>query len=257
MESHTARFSSLRVDTIVAALRRNHAPTIAEIRFLLDQGDDARFPLLEILADCARWTRIPRHSHDAPLHAVFLLAALDTFEAWRSLEPVLRKPLDTFVDPFFHDNLIETLPWAIARIAMGQAQVLVDMVDDSRVAQYVRASVLQALVVQAKLRPEARAFLIPCLGKWLRAAARPRHRTLADFLAFAVAELDCAGELEGEVRELFSRKLVDPRMICLEEVLAGVQDPCLCADDDILDLYEERGEMIGSHDPARATERGP
>jgi hypothetical protein len=246
-----------RAAQVVHRLRLNHSPKPEDLRVILDQAEDARPLLLDMLSECARWDHLPGKAVDGPIHAVFLLAALEAFEAWPILEAILRKPYETFVDPLFDENLLETLPWAAARIALDQPEKLVRLVEDRELTIWVRVCALEALVCQALLRLDRRAFVIERLRDWLRRAGEPDFAGVGNFLAFAVEELSCASELRAEVQDVFAKGLVEPSAICEEAVFAGTPVIFLPSACDIFEVYELQGDRIGYYDPAQVAARDP
>ena len=219
-----------RLARIVADINLDRSPTPAQIGLIVDHAAIARPVLLEILSDCAARERLPGGPVDAPLHAIFLLAAIDGFDALPLVETILRKSFEDFVDPLFDENLLETVPWALARLGLDQPERLLGLVHDARLSVWVRVSVLQALVAQAALRPDRRAFILERL-----CAPRPPRRAPADgggfaeFLDVAVARLRAA----DDVREEDDIAYFGP----------------IRPDFDIFEVYEKAGRMIGYHDP--------
>src|SRR5688572_5093644 len=89
-------------------------PTEESVRWLLEHREETVPAALAVLDEFAALEAIPEPRDDTPLHAIFVLAALEAREAWPALERVLRKDADEFVHPYFGDTITECLSWALA-----------------------------------------------------------------------------------------------------------------------------------------------
>lgn len=236
-----------RVESIVEGLKTNRRPTDEEIEWILGHRAVVVAPLLNILNDTARWTSLPKGRPDAPMHAIFLLAALEASEAWGPLESILRKDFDGFVDGLFGDILTECLPWAVARIAKERTNTLVRLAEDTGLNTWMRNCGLRALAIQAVLWPETQKKVLSRFRRWLRSAHLDPDPYWATHLVTSLADLGGPRELEAEIHDLFGQDLVDPFVIREEDVYHTSK--IHQAQRSIFDIYRSYGWMIAWQDP--------
>ena len=70
-----------RGKSLVNGLGKDHCPRDSDIQWILEHRRIFIGPLLNFLRDAAQCKSLPRDHADAPLHAIFLLAALEAAEA--------------------------------------------------------------------------------------------------------------------------------------------------------------------------------
>lgn len=236
-----------RAESIVEGLKANRCPTEEEIQWILDHRAIVMAPLLNILNETARWSSLPKEHPDAPMHAIFFLAALEAAEAWGPLKTILRKDFETFVDGFFGDILTECLPWAVARVAKEDAGALTRLAEDTRLDTWVRNCALRALAIQVLLWREKKKRALRRLRRWLRRAHLDPDPVWATHLACSLADLGGPEELHEEIHDLFEQGLVDPIVIAEEDVYGFPKiDRARMS---IFDIYRSYGWMLAWHDP--------
>jgi hypothetical protein len=260
VQTDTARVRAVRVRMrgLIERLRRDRTPSTREIADLLDHAEVARPLLIETVAEAARWESVPDRNRDGPVHAIFLLAAMGSFEAWSPIDALLRRSFEAIVDPLLDENLVQTLPWALARIAADRPEALMRHVDDATLALWVRVAALESLSFLAEIRPLRRPSIVAALRRWLPLAGGPGYEELGPFLAYLVQETRSGMELRSEVAGLFARGLVSwHHMRSEREIFEAPPRRIVEPTWDIFDMYEHHGAWIGSHDPAHGGRGGP
>jgi len=232
---------------IIQGLKENRCPSDDEIRWILQYRETVIGPLLDILEETARWTSLPKGRPDAPMHAIFLLAALEAPKAWEPLETILRKDFDGFVDGFFGDIVTECLPWAIARIAKEQTGALIRLAEDTGLNTWMRNCGLRALATQAFLWPDKKKRVLRCFRRWLESAHLDPGPGWATHLAMSLADLGGPEELHEEIHDLFEQGLVEPFVIAEEDVYGFPKT--YEAQRTIFDIYRCYAWMIAWQDP--------
>ncbi len=232
---------------IIQGLKENRCPSDDEIRWILQHRETVIGPLLNILEETARCTSLPKGRPDAPMHAIFLLAALEASEAWGPLETILRKDFDGFVDGFFGDIVSECLPWAVARIAKEDTRALIKLAEDRKLNTWMRNCGLRALAMQALLWPEKKKRVLRCFRRWLRGTDLHSDPAWSTHLATSLADLGGPEELHAEIHDLFEQGLVEPFVIAEEDVYGFPKT--YDAQRSILDIYRSYGWMIAWQDP--------
>jgi hypothetical protein len=236
-----------RTAAIIQGLKENRCPSDGEIRWILQHRETVIGPLLNILEETARWTSLPKGRPDAPTHAIFLLAALEASEAWGSLETILRKDFEGFVDRFFGDIVTECLPWAVARMAIDETGALIRLAEDTGLNTRMRNCGLRALAIQALLWPDNKKRVLRCFRRWLRGVHLDSDPEWATHLATSLADLGGPEELHAEIHDLFEQGLVEPFVIAEEDVYGfpKIHE----AQRSIFDIYRCYGWMIAWQDP--------
>lgn len=117
------------VQAVIDKMKEAWCPSPEGIQVLLRQPGAAVSALKGLLEEVLRHRRPPAIRSDAPLHAIFLLAALEAPEGLDLLLQILRRPQD-FVEEFFGDILTECLSWAVARLARNRPEALLGLVRD-------------------------------------------------------------------------------------------------------------------------------
>jgi len=235
-----------RLKSIVEGLKTNRCPTDEEIQWILDHRAIVISPLLDILDATARWTSLPKEHADAPMHAIFLLAALEAAEAWKPLERILRKDFDGFLDGFFGDILTECLPWAVARIAKEDTRALIRLAEDRKLNTWMRNCSLRALAIQAVLWSDKEKKVLSHFRRWLRSAHLDPDPDWPTHLAGSLADLGGPEKLTAEIHELFEQDLVDRFVIAEEDVdcFPRVHE----AQRSIFEIYRSYGWLIAWQD---------
>ena len=236
-----------RAESIVEGLKTNRCPTDEEVEWILGHRAIVTAPLLNILNDTAGWTSLPKGRPDAPMHAIFLLAAVEAGEAWGPLESILRKDFDGFVDGLFGDIVTECLPWAVARAAKEQTDALVRLAEDTSLNTWMRNCVLRALAIQAVLWSDKQKKVLSCFRRWLRSAHLDPDPDWPTHLATSLADLGGPEELHEEIHELFDQGLVEPIVIAEGDVYGfpKIRE----AQRSVFDIYRSYGWMIAWQDP--------
>mgnify|MGYP001595048377 CR=1 FL=1 len=243
------------VHTVLDGLKDNRCPTPEAIRVLLEHRE-ASVPALRVLLDEAvRWKRVPAEPCTAPIHAVFLLAALESPEGLEPLVRWLRKPRG-FVEALFGDLVTECLSWALTRLAKRRPEALVGLARDPFLDPYVRSAAMRGLVGQALLWPERRAEVITRGMRLLDEAPDDPDPQWPSLLVSDLTDL-ASPELRSRLETLCKDDVVDPQCIDQDEIDRAYRQPRRDVTEtmDVYRLYRTHRSLLGWGDPEVEAER--
>lgn len=196
--------------------------------------------VLEMVAeDPAAWAS--RKDYMVHEYALFLLAQFREKRAYPLIEKLFSAPEDTLYD-LFGDTVTESLGQILGSVYNGDPTLLERLVEDEKVEEFVRSSVIQAFLVLEHTGQMPRAQVVAYL-KSLFDGRLPRDESYAwCALADAVVNLP-APELVEDVRRAFNLDLFDPCYLTLEIFEEDLLEYNLADSDKYCVITDAIGEM--------------
>ncbi len=225
LELHRGRFP---LEAMQAAIEQQEAIT-PELLHVLEM----------VAGDPAAWAR----RTDCMLHeyALFLLAQFREKRAYPLMEKLFSAPEDTLYD-LFGDTVTESLGQILGSVYNGDPTLLERLIEDKKVDEFVRNSAIEAFLVLEHTGQMPRAQVVGYF-KSLFDGRLPHDGSYAWCgLVDAVVNMP-APELVEDVRLAFSRGLIDPCYIELENFEEDLLEYNLADSDKYCVITDAIGEM--------------
>ena len=141
------------------------------------------------------------------LFIYFLLGEWRDPRAYRPLTTLLKQESE-MLEHLLGDAVTEGTARVIAGVCDGDLQPIIEVIEDPAADEFVRAEMINALVLIARFHPQAGQAAVAYLERFF-AAEFEKTEILWGSWAFAVADLGLA-QLETQVREAFEREWISP-----------------------------------------------